>query len=108
GILLLGLSGPAVGAAAFLGAAAVAVTIYLLAWRDGVAGYRFVLIGVGIAFALQGVIGYLLTRSQVNDVRVALVWMVGSIGTPRWGEVALLAIAVLALLPLVAVAARRL
>ncbi|WP_324651266.1 FecCD family ABC transporter permease [Georgenia sp. H159] len=105
-ITVLGLSGAAVGVAAVLGAAAVAALIYVLAWRDGVTGYRFVLIGVGMAFAVNGVIGYLLTRSQVTDVRSALVWMVGSLGTPRWREVGVLALAVVVLLPLVAVVAR--
>ncbi len=107
-ILSLGLSGAAVGVAAFLGATAVAAAIYLLAWREGVTGYRFVLIGVAMAFLVNGAIGYLLTRSQVEDVRSALVWMVGSIGTPSWGDVTVLALAVLALLPLVAVVVRRL
>jgi len=107
-ILSLGLSGAAVGVAAFLGATAVAAAIYLLAWREGVTGYRFVLIGVAMAFLVNGAIGYLLTRSQVEDVRSALVWMVGSIGTPGWGDVTVLALAVLALLPLVAVVVRRL
>jgi len=105
-IIVLGLSGPVVGLAAFLGAATVAAAIYLLAWRSGVAGYRFVLIGVGIAFAINAGIGYLLTRSDVTDVRSALVWMVGSIGTPRWTQVFTLAVIVAGLIPLVVIACR--
>ena len=107
-IIVLGLSGAVVGVAAFLGAAAVAAAIYLLAWRDGVAGYRFVLIGVGLAFAINAVINYLLTRSQVTDVRTVLVWTVGSLGTPRWGDVAALALLLAAAIPLVLFAAARL
>ncbi|HET8971619.1 MAG TPA: iron chelate uptake ABC transporter family permease subunit [Candidatus Nanopelagicales bacterium] len=108
GLLVLGASGIMLSAFAFTGALVVAAAIYLLAWRDGVSGYRFVLIGVGIAFAVNAGIGYLLTRSEVNDVRSALVWMVGSIGTPPWPDVAVLAAALVVLLPLVAVAAGRL
>ncbi|PYG01567.1 iron complex transport system permease protein [Georgenia satyanarayanai] len=107
-ILALGLSGAVVGLAAFLGATAVAAAIYLLAWRDGVTGFRFVLIGVAAAFVVNGAIGYLLTRGEVNDVRSALVWMVGSIGTPRWGDVTVLAVVVAALTPLVVAVARQL
>lgn len=73
GLIVLGLTGAVVGLAAFTGAAVVATAIYVLAWRGGVAGYRFVLIGVGIAFAINAGIGYLLTRAEVNDVRAALV-----------------------------------
>ena len=100
-ILGLGLTGAAVGVAAFLGATVVAAAIYLLAWRDGVTGFRFVLIGVAAAFVVNGGIGYLLTRAEVSDVRAALVWMVGSIGTPRWGDVAVLALVLLVLIPFV-------
>ncbi|MEE6282213.1 FecCD family ABC transporter permease [Georgenia sunbinii] len=107
-IVALGLSGAVVGLAAFVGAAVVASAIYLLAWRGGVAGYRFVLVGVAIAFAVNAGINYLLTRSEVNDVRTALVWLVGSIGTPRWRDVAALAVILVVLLPVVLVAARRL
>lgn len=107
-IVALGLSGLLVGVAALAGAAVAATLIYLLAWRDGVTGYRFVLVGVGVAFAVNGLVGYLLTRSEVNDVRSVLVWMVGSIGTPRWRDVGILAVAVLVLAPLIAVVSRRL
>lgn len=93
-ILVLGLTGAPVSAFAFGGALAVAVAIYLLAWRDGVTGLRFVLIGVAVAFAVNAGIGYLITRGEVNDVRAALVWMVGSIGTPKWGPLAVLAVLV--------------
>ncbi|MGC0142349.1 FecCD family ABC transporter permease [Pseudactinotalea sp. Z1732] len=105
-IMALGLTGATVGLFAFGGAATVAAAIYLLAWRGGVTGFRFVLIGVGFAFAINSGIGYLLTRAEVADVRTALVWMVGSIGTPRWNDIAVLAVLVGALLPLVGLAAR--
>src|SRR5690606_32072352 len=90
GILVLSLGGAAISLAALVGAFAAAVAIYVLAWRDGVSGYRFVLIGVGVAFAVQAALAYLVSRADVNDVREALVWMVGSLGTPDWSEVGLL------------------
>lgn len=107
-ILLAGLSGAAVSFAAFGGAVVVAVAIYVLAWRHGVSGYRFVLVGVGIAFLVNAGLGYLITRSELNDVREALVWMVGSIGTPAWRDVAVVGTALILLTPLVAALAARL
>ena len=47
-ILVLGLGGFAVSAFAFGGALLTALAIYLLAWRQGVSGYRLVLVGIGI------------------------------------------------------------
>jgi len=97
-ILLLGLSGAAVSLFAFAGAVLVAAVITLLSWRHGISSYRFVLIGIGFAFMVQAFLGFLLTRADVRDAQGALVWLVGSIGTPRWDEIAVTAVAALLLL----------
>ncbi len=107
-ILILGLGGAAVPVAAFLGALVAATAIYLLAWRGGVTGYRFVLIGVGVAFMVQAVLGYLITRGDVRDVQQALVWMVGGIGGAAWADIAVLALALAVLLPALGLLAPRL
>lgn len=103
-ILLGGLSGAAVSLFAFTGAVAVAALITLLSWRHGISSYRFVLIGIGVAFVVQAFLGYLLTRAEVRDAQSALVWLVGSIGTPGWDEIAITALGAVvlavALLPL--------
>lgn len=108
GILVLGVSGPAISIAAFVGAVVVASVIYLLAWRGGVTGFRFVLIGVGVAFMANAVLGYLITRGAVNDVSDALVWMVGGLGAASPDTNLVLAIALAVLLPAVAILAPRL
>ena len=107
-ILLFGASGAIVSLSAFAGALVVAAAIYLLAWRNGVSGYRFVLIGVGVAFLVQAVLGYLLTRGDVREVSQALVWMVGGVGGAEWSEIAVLAAGLVVLLPVVAVFVSRL
>ncbi|WP_349899343.1 FecCD family ABC transporter permease [Parafrigoribacterium soli] len=108
GILVLGLSGPALSLAAFVGAVVVALAIYLLAWRGGVTGLRFVLIGVGVAFMANAVLGYLITRGAVNEVSQALVWMVGGLGSANGDSNLVLAIVLAVLLPCVAALAPRL
>lgn len=107
-IIVPSLTGLWVSGIAVAGAAAVATTIMVLSWTGELSGYRFVLVGVGLAFLCQAGIGYLLTRAQEEDVRSALVWMVGSIGTPRWPAIAGLAGALAVLIPLAAFAAWRL
>jgi iron complex transport system permease protein len=99
GLLMLGVTGAAVSLLAFGGALAVAGAIYLLAWRDGVTGYRFVLIGVAVGFMASAVLNYLLTRSDVRDAQTALVWMIGSLGSADWTEIAVTAAALAVLLP---------
>ncbi|TYL54529.1 iron chelate uptake ABC transporter family permease subunit [Agromyces mariniharenae] len=87
-MLLLGLEGPAVALAAFAGALVVAGLMWGLAWRDGLTGIRFVLVGIGLASIVSGLLGWLLTRAEVREASEALVWMVGGIGSIGWPELA--------------------
>ena len=98
-LIVLGLSGAAVSLAAFLGGLAATAAIGALAWRGGLAGHRFVLTGVAVAALAAALLNYLLTRSDVRDARTALVWLVGSVGSARWGEIAVIALALGVLLP---------
>lgn len=107
-ILVLGLSGAAVSLAAFVGALVIAAGIYLLAWRGGVTGFRFVLIGVGVAFMVQAVLSYLITRGDVREVQQALVWIVGGLGGATWADIAVISVALAVLLPIVGVFSARL
>lgn len=105
-ILLLGWDGAAVSGLALAGAAGVAALIAGLAWRRGLAGQRFILVGIAVAMVVQAVLGYLLTRADVRDVTQALVWMVGSTASVTWQEIALVAVVYAGLLPVVALAVR--
>lgn len=108
GILVLGVSGAMVSLLAFGGAIAVAAAIALLASRDGLSAYRFVLIGVGFAFLAQSTLGFLLTRSGVNQASQALVWMVGGLGGADWQEISIVALASVVLFAAVALLVPRL
>jgi len=99
GMLILGFGALSTSLAAFGGAVVVAVVIYALAWRGGVVGYRFVLIGVGVAFMVQGLLGYLLSRADLNDAQGALLWLVGGVSGARWTNIGVLAALLAVLLP---------
>jgi iron-siderophore transport system permease protein len=99
-LIVLGLGGAMVSLAAFLGGLAAALAIYLLAWRDGITGYRFILIGIGVAFMALAAVEFLLTRSDVRDAQTAMVWLVGSLGSAQWDEIAVLGLALGLLAPL--------
>lgn len=107
-LLLLGLTGPVVAVFAGVGALLVSAAIYLLSWRSGILGYRFVLIGVAVAFLVEAVLGYLLTRADVRDAQSALVWLVGSLSGSRWDDAAVVAIGLAVLIPVLAVLSRSL
>lgn len=101
GMLVLGFGGLATSLSAAAGAILVAAAIYLLAWRGGMAGSRFVLIGVGVAFMVQGFLGYLLTRADLRDAQDALTWLVGSVSGARWSDILTVAGGLAVLLPVV-------
>jgi len=107
-LLVFGATGLVVPLSALLGALVVAFTIYLLSWRSGMNGMRFVLIGVGIAFMAQAVLGYLITRGDVRDAQQALVWMVGGLGGSSWDDILIMAVSLAVLLPAVVVLAAKL
>jgi iron complex transport system permease protein len=98
-LLVLELPGLWVPAGALAGAAAVAGLNLALAWRGGLSGQRFVLCGVGLAFAASSVLGYLLTRSDVRAAQDALVWLSGSVASATWAGNARLAAALAVLVP---------
>lgn len=99
-LLVLGAGGGWVAVGALAGAAVVAVLDVALSWRGGVTGHRFVLCGVGLAFAANSVLGYLLTRSDVRSAQDALVWLSGSVSAATWEGNARLAVALAVLVPL--------
>lgn len=105
-LLVFGLRGFPVSVAAFAGALATAVTIYVLAWRRGVTGYRLVLVGVAMTAMLTSVVSFGLTRADVYDARDALVWLTGSLNAKSWDTVGTLGVSVAVLVPLALFAGR--
>ncbi|MEV0720776.1 iron chelate uptake ABC transporter family permease subunit, partial [Asanoa sp. NPDC050611] len=72
----------------------------ITSWRDGVTGYRFILIGIGIAAFFDGLIGFVLSRGQLFEARQAMHWLTGSVGQASTTELRLLFGGLLVLLPL--------
>jgi iron complex transport system permease protein len=108
GIAFLGVSGLALQGFSIAGSLLVAAAIALLSRRGDVAGHRLVLVGIGLAAALQAVTSWVLTRTDIHVAAEALVWLNGSLNNATWGRVRTLALLLLVLLPAATVAARRL
>ena len=93
-LLVLGVGGVLVSVSAFGGAVLVALVIWAAAWRQGLHGIRFVLVGVGLAYVCGSTVAWLLARSDVREAQTALHWTVGSIADVRGDDLAMLAIGV--------------
>ena len=105
-VLGCGLTGAAVTASAFAGAIIVAILIWALAWRQGLHGIRFILVGIGLAYLSTSVISWALSQADVRDAQPVLLWTVGSVADVRGETLGLLAAMVAAFALIIALGAR--
>ncbi|WP_349409179.1 iron ABC transporter permease [Pseudalkalibacillus sp. SCS-8] len=94
--------------AAFLGALLLGVLVYLLSWRNGVTPVRLVLIGIGLAAAMQALTNMMILFGPLYLASQAHIWITGSVNGANWSQISTLAPWVLLLLFLVWIYARRL
>jgi iron complex transport system permease protein len=98
---------------AVAGAAVAATLLLLLTGRRGITGsgldpYRLILVGVVLAAAFIGLVDYALVAGDVDQAARATVWLTGSLNGRGWQHVWAVAVALLVLLPLAGLLARRL
>ena len=105
-IVLFSGSAAQVTLGALVGGLATGLAIYLLAWKQGVHGYRLVLVGIGVSAIVTAINGYLLTVSDIVDAARAVVWMTGSLSGRDWDQVWPLLALCAVLVPLVLANAR--
>ncbi|MGX6511752.1 FecCD family ABC transporter permease [Rhodococcus sp. SJ-2] len=85
GIIVLGLGSTQVSIFAIVAGLGVALLIYALSYRGGVAGTRLILIGIGIAAMLDSVTSYLLSTAAAWDLQETMRWLTGSLNGATWG-----------------------
>ena len=78
-IVVLGWSGLSVSVLAVGAGLGVALLIYLLSWRDGVAGARLILVGIGLSALLESLIAYILSNAPAWVLQDATRWLTGSV-----------------------------
>ncbi|MEU3025161.1 FecCD family ABC transporter permease [Nocardiopsis alba] len=106
-ILVVGASRVVVSLGAIAGGLVTAAVVYLLAMRNGVQGYRLVLVGIGVSAMLASVRDYMMTRADLTDALGAQIWMIGSLNNRGWGEAAAVWIGVALLAPVLLALGRR-
>ncbi|NYH55524.1 iron complex transport system permease protein [Nocardiopsis arvandica] len=77
----------------------VALAVYVLSFKDGVAGTRLILIGIGIAAMLESVTAYILDQAAEWDLQEAMRWLTGSLNGATWDKVVPVVVALLVLTP---------
>ena len=85
-IVVLGLKGPSVSILAVAAGLGVALLVYGLSFRNGVAGTRLILVGIGVSAMLESVIAYILSTAPAWTLQEALRWLTGSVNGAQLGE----------------------
>jgi iron complex transport system permease protein len=110
-LLVLGGSWPLLTAGSLIGGLLAAVLIYLLAYRGGLHGFRFIVVGIGISAMLASVNTWMLLRVELETALFASAWGAGTLNSVTAltaVPAGLCIVLLLALLPLVAPAMRQL
>ena len=108
GIVVYELGATAVSFVAIPAALGTTLLIYVLAYKDGIAGTRLILIGIGVDVMLRSVIAYVLMRAAVWDIQAAMRWLTGNLNNASWESVRPLAAAMVLAVPVLLTQARSL
>ncbi|WP_312871363.1 FecCD family ABC transporter permease, partial [Streptomyces lonarensis] len=110
-LLLLGGGWPLLMTGSLVGGLLAAVAIYLLALRDGLQGFRLIVVGIGVSAMLASVNTWMLLRAELETALLASAWGAGTLNTVTAANAVpagLCLLALLALLPPLAPALRQL
>ncbi|SFA80974.1 iron complex transport system permease protein [Rhizobium sp. NFR07] len=78
-IVVLSLKGPVVSVMAVVSGLGVSVLVYGLSFRNGVAGTRLILVGIGVSAMLESVVAYILSQAPAYTLQEAMRWLTGSV-----------------------------
>lgn len=78
-IVVLQMNGPLVSVFAVAAGLGVALLVYLLSFRNGVAGTRLILVGIGVSAMLESFIAYILSVAPAWTLQEAMRWLTGSV-----------------------------
>lgn len=95
-------------AGALAGALAAIAVILSIAYRNGLQGYRLVLVGIGVAALATAAISYLLTRAEIQQAMAAATWLTGSLANRSGLHVVIVATGLGLTLPVLVATARHL
>ncbi|MBQ0710236.1 MULTISPECIES: iron ABC transporter permease [unclassified Ochrobactrum] len=94
-IVVLSMSGPVVSVFAVVAGLAVALAVYGLSFRNGGAGTRLILVGIGVSAMLESFIAYILSNAPAWSLQEAMRWLTGSVNGARLDEMLPLLIALI-------------
>jgi iron complex transport system permease protein len=86
---------------ALAGGLLTALAVYALAYRNGVAGFRLIIVGIAVTALLTAFNTWLLLRAQLEVAMSASIWSAGSITLVGWEQLTPALVLLAVLVPLV-------
>lgn len=96
-IVVLSLTGPLVSLLAVSAGLAIALLVHGLSSKNGVAGPRLILVGIGVSAMLESMIAYILSRAPAFTLQEAMRWLTGSLNGAKLDQALPLIVALVAL-----------
>lgn len=72
---------------AFLGATITALVVFLLSWKNGIAPFRLLLIGIAVAAFMQAGTTVWILMGPIYQASQATIWTTGSIYGANWSQI---------------------
>jgi iron complex transport system permease protein len=86
-----------VAAGALLGGLLTALAVYLLSYRNGLAGYRLIVVGIAVSAVLNSVNQWIVIKLDYHTAVTASVWQQGTLSGLGWAQVLPLTMALAAM-----------
>lgn len=93
-------------AGALIGGILTALAVYLLAWRNGMQGFRLIIVGIGISAMLSAFNSWMIKAADLNVALSAAIWGAGSLNGLGFDQLVPVAIVLVIILPLTMLLAR--
>lgn len=93
-------------AGAIIGGILTALAVYLLAWRNGMQGFRLIIVGIGISAMLSSFNSWMIKAADLNVALSAAIWGAGSLNGLGFDQLVPVAIVLIIILPLTMLLAR--
>ncbi len=93
-------------AGALIGGVLTALAVYLFAWRNGMQGFRLIIVGIGISALLSAFNSWMIKAADLNVAMSAAIWGAGSLNGLGVDQLVPVAIVLIIIMPLTMLLAR--
>ncbi|MCV7012885.1 FecCD family ABC transporter permease [Mycolicibacterium madagascariense] len=76
-----------IAVSAVVGGLLTAVVVYLLSYRNGLAGFRLIIVGIAVSAVLSSVCQWIVLKIKLHQAITASIWQQGSLSGMDWAQV---------------------